>query len=710
MSGFADDELLGQFLIEGRELVDRATEDLLALDRTPDDAARIDSAFRAIHTLKGSVGLFDFPPMGAVLHDAEDVMGALRERRIAPRGAVTAMLGCIGVLDGWIEAVARTGALPGDAADEARRLQAVLRAVPGDGPAGHDAAPATRETPAWLPGLLARLPEDAGAGGTITALRYVPDRGCFFRGDDPLALVRTVPDLAALHIAPRTPWEPPGSFDPFACNIVIELLSRAPLDAVRGCFRFVADQVEIVAAPVGRDAGAAAEIVAGDIAPAASSLRIDAARLDALAGLASELIVAKNGLAVLAAEAVRVAPALGRALAARQAEFDRLIGELHRGVMDARMVSMARLFARLARVVRETAASLGKPVRFASAGAATQADKAVVDGLYEPLMHMLRNAVDHGIEPATRRAAAGKPAEGLVRLEARRQGGQIVVMVGDDGGGIDPAALRAAALRKGLLDAAALDALDDAAALDLMFLPGFSTAAAVSAVSGRGVGLDAVRRAVEAMGGRVSVQSEPGAGTRLRLAVPQALAISTVIIVRCGAERFGVPLDAVAETARIERARIRPLGAGLALALHGRTVPLLRLADLLGVEADGDEGGAPVKVLAVTAGDQTVGLAVDGFAERVEVAIRPADGVLAGIGFLSGTALLADGRVLMVLDLPALIAQASARPPDLIAPDLIAPGLVAPGLVAPGPVAQELIGRRMSGAEQSPYRSEPPWR
>jgi two-component system chemotaxis sensor kinase CheA len=326
---------------------------------------------------------------------------------------------------------------------------------------------------------------------------------------------------------------------------------------------------------------------------------------------------------------------------------------MHRAVMTMRMIPLARTFQRFPRVVRDLAGRLGKNIAFSIAGEEVEADKTIVDGIFEPLLHVLRNAIDHGIEDAETRRGAQKPADGHVRLEARRVGDQIVVSVTDDGAGIDLEVVRRLAKSRNLMEAAAIDALDDAAALDLIFAPGFSTASAVTDVSGRGVGMDAVRSAVETLGGRILITSARGAGSEIRLILPQALVINTIMTVRVGDERFGVPIETVQETMRIAADRIVPIREGEAFVVRNRTVPLLRLADLL------DLPRVPrpddIRVLIATAGDERIGIEVDGFAERFDVVLRPMQGLLSGMPGVLGTALLGDGQVLMVLDLQELI-------------------------------------------------------
>jgi two-component system, chemotaxis family, sensor kinase CheA len=661
------DELLEQFLIESRELIELAAADLFALERAPDDRERIDSAFRAIHTLKGAVGLFGLVPMAIVLQAAEDVLGAWRDGNAAPdAAAIDRLMPAVNTLETWLEAFAAGNDLPGGAAEEAARLAAPLLALAGIAPVSASApapvAAASRgHRPDWLAPLLAAHAtdlakwHDAGAGlaGSLAALRYVPTRDCFFRGEDPLAILRAVPRLLAVDLA-LTP-EPEGAEpDPFACRLVIRAISAAPEAEVASVFRLIADQVEIVA------------VAAPARLAASRTLRVDATRLDTLADIAGELIVTKNRLAHLAAEAPSSAPAIARPLGAIQAELDRLVGDMHRAIMRARMVPLSQTTRRMARLVRETAGQLGKEVAFDISGDDTEADRAIVEALFEPLLHLLRNAVDHGIEPPDARSAAGKPRAGSIRLEVRRDGDQIGLTVTDDGAGVSPVRLRESAQRRGILDPDTIDRLTDEEALQLVFMPGFSTATAITEVSGRGVGLDAVRSTIEALGGRVTVSSTEQFGSSWRMAVPEAVVLRAVMLVETGGQVFGVPLAAVAETVLVPADRIVRIGDGEAFVLRGGTVPLLRLGALLHLKlvkqaADRpDEAPERVKVLVVQlagqlAEGQPVGVAVDRLGERMDIAIRPVGGLLAGMSGLLGAGVMGDGSVLLVLDMAGLI-------------------------------------------------------
>jgi two-component system chemotaxis sensor kinase CheA len=391
------------------------------------------------------------------------------------------------------------------------------------------------------------------------------------------------------------------------------------------------------------------------VEPAARGLRIDVERIDALVSLTGELTIAKNALAHaarLARDGVDPA-ALALVLKDQYTVMDRLVSELQRSVLNIRVLPLRHVFQRFPRLVREMVVSLGKPARLVTDGDATEADKAIVENLFEPLLHVMRNALDHGIEGAAARTAAGKPPSATISLRARRQGDRVIVEVADDGGGVDLARVRAVAVDRGVASAAEVAELSDQAVVDLIFAPGFSTAEAISSLSGRGVGMDAVRSAVARLGGDVSVASRRGEGTTVRFVLPFTVMMSPVMTVESGGQLFGIPLEAVLETLRVPREAITPVGAARAFVLRNRTVPLIDLADVLGEDLRATSGDA--RVVVVTAGGQVGALEVDRLGERMDVMLRPMEGLLAGTPGIAGTTLLGDGRVLIVLDLLSLL-------------------------------------------------------
>jgi two-component system chemotaxis sensor kinase CheA len=771
-------DLLEQFLVECRDLIDTATADLLALEAAPDDKACLDGVFRGFHTLKGAAGIVDFAAMGRLLHAAEEALAAVRAGFRAVSGElISACLACLDQVTRWLDAVAATGEIPAAPADAARDL--VARFTDWDHPVtaltgSMPAAPAVTATraPGWYAPFMAR--HRSGQHRACTALRYNPAADCFLRGEDPLAVIARLPDLLAIELTPRQEWPALDDLDPFRCDLVITALTACSTDEVNAILRagmrepegagelevwsvpsatiqhealaVLEEQARLAANDVAEGlAGrlASAGVVAANVlrrsgwpdaantvsaaartaqaegsgatfiaalravldhsrldhsrrdhsrrdqsgldrtersrepvpdrvasehprdrsarATTARALRVDVERIDRLVGLMGELSVAKNAVghtARLAREAADPT-ALARALKDQHALLDRLVGELQRAVLGIRMLPMRHVFQNFPRLVREMALELGKAVRLDIEGETTEADKATVEALFEPLLHVLRNALDHGIESADERRAAGKPAHASVRLRAARNGDRVIVEVADDGRGIDPAMLRLAAARRGVASTTALEEMSDQAVVELIFSPGFSTSAAVTSLSGRGVGMDAVRSAVTRLGGSVAVTSQPGLGTSVVFTLPFTILMLRVMTVEAGGQLFAVPIDAVIETTRVPRERIARLGAAEAIVLRDRTVPLVRLVDLLDLpRATAADGNA--SILVASAGgqagvEQLCALEVEAFGERMDVMLRPMDGLLAGTSGFAGTTLVGDGGVLIVLDLQELL-------------------------------------------------------
>ena len=625
------DELLAQFLIEGREQALEASADLAALQRAPRDAAKLDSCFRAVHTLKGSADLLGLKPLGRVLHVAEDRLGALRGgTEVAPD--FTKLVAVVDQVERWLDALETTGALPADANAVADRLLALLGSADGD-----------------APGLVAGDAPFVGKAGI--AIRYTPRADCYFAGDDPIAIISAVPGLTELRVDLREPVADRTLYDPFTCNLVIQALSAADESLVEASLRLVRDQVELTvqaSAPV--EPATSVEADAGR-----RTLRIDAARIDKLADITDQLVVAKSGFNDLAAQADRLegGQGLGSALRARQAELDRLVASLHATVGRARLTPLTPLFGRFPRLVREIAAGLGKAVSLEVEGGEVEVDKAVVDGLFEPLLHVLRNAVDHGVEAEAVRRAAGKSAQAVVKLSARAVGDQVVVEVADDGGGVDPARIRARALARGLIDEAAARELDEADLIDLIFQPGFSTAETVSSVSGRGVGMDAVRSATAKLGGRVEVASQLGRGSTIRLILPIRMVLARLLVVAAGRERFGLMLEDIVELTRVSASQVVPVRAGHAFVLRDEVVPLVWLEQTVGGASE--ELSAVDRVVVARVDGELVGFAVDAVLDRIDAVVRPMSGLLSGAAGVVGSTLTSDGDVLLVLNLAELL-------------------------------------------------------
>jgi two-component system chemotaxis sensor kinase CheA len=383
------------------------------------------------------------------------------------------------------------------------------------------------------------------------------------------------------------------------------------------------------------------------------SLKVDQVKIDRLMNLIGEMVVAKNAMPYLAnrAETVFGVRELAREIKGQYATINRISEEMQDAIMQIRMMPVSFVFQRFPRLVRDISRRLGKQVRLELEGQETAADKNIIESLGDPLVHIVRNSLDHGFEMPEVRTAAGKAAEGTLRIAARQEADRVIIEITDDGKGIDAQAVKLKAYQKGLIDEATMDRISDQEAVNLVFIPGFSTSEVVSDLSGRGVGMDVVRTAIEQVHGSIVLESVKGQGTRIRLSLPLSMAVTNVMTVESNHQMFGIPMDAVVETVRVPRAAVRTIKQRKATLLRGRVVPLRDLNAVLGLAAppvtnDSDE----YAVLVVRVGDESLGLVVDNFHETADIILKPLSGVLSGLRAYSGSALMGDGSVLMVLN------------------------------------------------------------
>jgi len=729
-------EFLEQFVIECREQVEQATADLLALEKSPSNIERLDSAFRAFHSLKGGAGIVDFDAMAEAVHGAEDGLSYARKGTIAISPTLIGdCLACLDQVIQWVDEIARSGDLPKDASKEAAAV--VARFSRGErADAGIDQRPEVKQPVGWLATILAEHPD--AAREAQCAVRYTPGADCFFSQEDPLARIAGLPGLLIVDVSPVHPWPQLCDLDPFQCNLVLVALSSASETEIRKALADVLDRCHIEAlgeavrrpasslSPDARSlfeaqlallestvdddlagkvasAGAvvanvflaqgdnslavpiekatAQSLAEAQTAPLASAikailfeeaakpgppvpfgtehetaartLRIDAGRVDSLVDLTAELTVAKNAIGHVVALAQNGEEGLEPLLKQRFAVLDRLIGELQQGVLALRVLPLRHVFQRFPRLLREIAAGLDKSVDLVTEGAETEADKAIVEMLFEPLLHVVRNAIDHGIEDKVRRLALGKPAVAKLGLRGYRERENVVVEITDDGQGINVERVRQVALERGVVTAEALAAMSEAQVTALIFEPGFSTAQSVTDLSGRGVGMDVVRTKVVRMGGTVGIESTPGAGTAVRFTLPFSVMLTRIMVVSAAGQKFGIPLDAVVETLRVGPDAIARVGAAQAIVLRNHTVPVIDLREALNLHGEGDRGRNAVLVVANVDGVPSA-LRVDVIGERFDAMLKPLEGLLIGTPGLAGSTLLGDGSVLLILDLTEL--------------------------------------------------------
>jgi len=564
----------------------------------------------------------------------------------------------------WIAALAATA----DAGALLRLVSAIDGAEPGPAPAAPQNTPAVAAPSPASAGAESALRQRAEAILAAQAeMLAVPAEAGLDAGR--LEAARTVVQRCLPHLAPAR------------AEALNAALAR-PVDAATllALLR-PADDAELAAEPTGPSTAVLRPAPKADpkaavppaVPPAAESpeggdgkltgagparmLRVDQAKVDTLMNFAAELVVAKNGLAYLAGRVEQVSGSrqLGREIKEQYAVIDRIAQSLQVGVMAIRMMPVSQVFQRFPRLVRDTMRKLGKEVELVIQGEDTEADKNVLESLADPLIHMVRNALDHGIETPAERLAAGKPGRGTLRLSARQENDNVIIEVADDGKGIDPEVVREKALRVGLItpDQATQMAPDEI--VNLVFAPGFSTKEQVSDLSGRGVGMDVVRNAVRKAGGDVWLASRLGQGSCVTVQLPLTMAVTRIVTVEASGQQYGVAMDAVAETVKVPRSQIHRIKQRETFVLRDAVIPLVRLADSLGLAPASGTPPDEAAVMVARIGRERVGIVVDGFRERMEVIVRPLDGLLAGLVGFSGTALLGDGRVLLVLNLPDLV-------------------------------------------------------
>ena len=388
-----------------------------------------------------------------------------------------------------------------------------------------------------------------------------------------------------------------------------------------------------------------------------STIRVDTARLDQVLNLSGEIGLTKNRLTSLRADilAGRNDAETLHALDQAVSQLDLLVSDLQNSVMKTRMQPIGRLFQKYPRIARDLARQLGKDVELALSGEETEVDKTMIEDLADPLVHLVRNAVDHGVESSEERLASGKPAKSVVRLEARQEGDHIMLIVADDGRGMSPERIRAKAVEKGLLREEDANTLDDRQSLNLIFLPGFSTMAQASSVSGRGVGMDVVKTNIQKLNGSVEIRSEPGKGTVFLISLPLTLAILPVLLVLLGDQPFALPLSMVREILTIEKEKMQEVGGKETLVVRGEVLPVVALSRLLGWPQE----RAPEYGVLMQTTERSFILSVDRFAGRDDAVIKSLDGFRPrGV---AGVTTLSNGRIVLILDIKELLSDLNAH-------------------------------------------------
>ena len=623
------DDVVKEFLVESYENLDEMDRDLVELEQNPkpEDIARI---FRTLHTIKGTCGFLGFSRLESVAHASENLLSKLRDGELQVNADIaSALLATVDAIRNMMAVIEEEGSdeNTGDFSDLVKELERLQKG---------DAAPAADEAPEE------EVEEPAAAAPAEPAAPEPPPPP-----PAPEEPVVVAPEPPAPEPVPE-PTPQPAVEAPAAKAAKEPAAVEAKDEGAEGDKK----------APVKKGASKKVAKRGGDSAGSGlteSSIRVDVSVLNTLMNLVGELVLARNQIVQFTALHEDIDANL---LAASQ-RLNLITTEMQEEVMKTRMQPIGNIWSKFPRVVRDLSHTCGKQVRIEMEGVDTELDKTLLEAIKDPLTHLVRNSVDHGIEPPERRVENGKAAEGLLVLRAFHEGGMVNIEISDDGGGIDPNKIRAKAIEKQLIAADTTQKMNDRELINLIFLPGFSTAAAITNVSGRGVGMDVVKTNIEKIGGTVDVQSQLGSGTTFKIKIPLTLAIIPALIVNCKAERYAIPQVSLLELVRLDASqveeKIEMLHGAPVYRLRGNLLPLVYLRkelypheelDAIAV-ADNERG---FNIVVLQADDRQFGLVVDKITDSQEIVVKPLGKQLQGISVFAGATIMGDGTVALILD------------------------------------------------------------
>ncbi len=623
MSDFVGmEDLLQDFLVEAGDLLSGVDNKLVDLEKTPNDRGLLNDIFRGFHTIKGGAGFLSASELVTLCHLTENLFDKLRN-------------GELGITSNLMDVIM-------DATASVRQMFAWLER--GQQPTAADATLIVNLRRA----IAGELAPDGGHAEEFAAPVIEEPAASGVEGDSPPwdAYFEAVSGhVAVVPVAAPAPEKAPEPVQAERRVHHAEHMTEVPpVTQPKGLGRRVGDKPGY-SGPVGRREGERSRD---------NSIRVDTARLDQVLNLSGEIGLTKNRLTSLRSDilAGRIDSETLHALDTAVSQLDLLVSDLQNAVMKTRMQPIGRLFQKYPRIARDLARGLGKDVELMLLGEDTEIDKTMIEDLSDPIIHLIRNAVDHGVELPADRQAAGKPEKSQVRLEARQEGDHIVIIVADDGKGMNAERLRAKAVEKGLISDEEANTMDERQSFNLVFLPGFSTMDKISDVSGRGVGMDVVRTNIQKLNGNIEIRSAVGKGTTFVISLPLTLAILPVLLVRLGDQPFAVPLSLVREILPIDAAEVQEVGGRATMVVRGEVLPVIPLASLL--------GWPPVQlpeygVLMQTA-DASFILAIDSFAGRDDAVIKSLDDFRPkGV---AGVTTLSNGQIVLILDMKELLGSA----------------------------------------------------
>jgi len=636
-------EILQDFLVEAGELLDKIDEDLIRLEGAPGDMDLVNEVFRSFHTIKGTSSFLSLDRITTLAHRTEDVLNRLRSGEIQ----LTADIMDVILESVDLHKVLLDGARNQEESDvdldpllrkleqiEQEKLEASAAAAQAKKAGeGKKSRPRARSPKRSAPESESRPPDEITTGQEELDRLFA--EACQELGVDG---------------APAADPPDPGDSEPAGSGKKTRAIKK--------------EKKESKTPPAGpAQTRSPASKDSPIVNVSAQTIRVGVDRLEYLFDMVGELVLSRNRLSRLfqrleqGEHVKKVLEDLGIVTGA----IDLLTNDLQLAVMKTRLVPIGRIFNKFPRMIRDLARERGKSVGLHITGADTELDRSVVEMIGDPLVHLLRNSVDHGIEDTETRAGCGKPGQGKIDLSAYYEGDYVIIEIEDDGRGMNLADLKAAAVDRGVIDGKEAEGLSKHEVLDLIFAPGLSTAKSVSSISGRGVGMDVVRNSIQSINGLIVLDSEEGRGTRVLMKIPNTLAIAQVLLVRAGGETFAVPLISVIEVLAVSLDRVETIESKAVLRFRGAILSLVLMDELFSLQHEEEEGGSRRYVVVVGLAEKRVGLVVDSVLGKEEVVIKSIGSYAAGTEGISGATVMGDGRVCLIVDLSSMIHMAMAR-------------------------------------------------
>ncbi|PJW21172.1 chemotaxis protein CheA [Geobacillus thermodenitrificans] len=663
-------QYLDIFIDESKEHLQTINERLLELEQTPGDMALVNEIFRSAHTLKGMSATMGFEDLANLTHQLENVLDGIRNQRlIVTPELLDVVFQAVDHLEAMIISIASGGDGKRDVGETVEQLKRIEQGEMPNKPTAGEQLPLEHTYGEFEYHVLQQAKDQ---GFSIYEIRVRLRKDCMLKAARVYMVFEQLNEAG--EIVKSTPPADMLEEEKFDQEFLVTVVSKTPADELRMRLMSISeiDEVEIsavtvdepsaksgeqddpeppVSTAIGQVAAAQAKAEAAEKLAAkqtGKTIRVNIERLDMLMNLFEELVVDRGRLEQISRDLNH--PELTETVE----RMSRISSDLQTIILNMRMVPVETVFNRFPRMVRQLARELGKKVRLDVIGAETELDRTVIDEIGDPLVHLIRNALDHGIEAPDIRVACGKPEEGTVKLRAYHSGNHVFIEIEDDGAGISREKVLQKAIDRGIVSAEEAAHLTDQQVYGLIFSPGFSTADRISDISGRGVGLDVVKSTIQSLGGTVTVDSQPGKGSLFSIQLPLTLSIISVLLVQIAAETYAIPLSSIMETALVKKEDIFSAHNQPVIDFRGKVVPLVRLKDVFSVPNASDEGDAVAAVI-VRKGEKLAALAVDSFIGQQEVVLKSLGNYLSSVFAISGATILGDGRVALIIDCNALV-------------------------------------------------------